>query len=438
MLSARGARWARVDYAHGVQNRYDPVKNPQGVVSFDNAENWLMHSHLSRFINTLVSLTSFEWQSAYKTLPRIVTERYKNFNESCCAYGEGYTGTLRLREAMASHLNKHFSPAHAIDAEEITFAAGVTDLNEVCALITCNPDTDDSIILGRPVYGAFSRDLCMRTGVDLEYVSVGDTDQFTPACAAAFEAGYDAAKARGRNIRALMICNPHNPLGHCYPRETLVGLLQLCARKRIHLISDEIYALSVYRRHDRESEVFTSVRAIDFSGIIDPRQVHILYGMSKDFGAGGMRLGCIVSQNREFTDAVRSVCRFSSPSQFSMEIAASFLEDQEYIRTFLETSHAGLLRNRLLAESLLSQAGIRFHDQGNAGLFIWLDLGPFLPVKETNGDGLSAQRLLSERLEEAGVSMSTGESYRAPEPGRFRLVFSLDEESLREGIKRLG
>lgn len=39
MLSARGARWAKTGYAHGAQNRYDPVENPQGVVRFDNAEN---------------------------------------------------------------------------------------------------------------------------------------------------------------------------------------------------------------------------------------------------------------------------------------------------------------------------------------------------------------------------------------------------------------
>lgn len=75
----------------------------------------------------------------------------------------------------------------------------------------------------------------------------------------------------------------NHPLGQCYPRETLVALLRLCAAKGIHLISDEIYALSVYsyNRDDRPSESFTSIRAIDFTGIIDPRQVHVLYGMSK-------------------------------------------------------------------------------------------------------------------------------------------------------------
>lgn len=57
--------------------------------------------------------------------------------------------------------------------------------------------------------------------------------------------------------------------------------MRLCASKGIHLISDEIYALSVFRRNDGPSEEFTSVLSIDPSGIIDPAQVHVLYGMTK-------------------------------------------------------------------------------------------------------------------------------------------------------------
>lgn len=117
--------------------------------------------------------------------------------------------------------------------------------------------------------------------IHLEYVSVEDKDQFSPDCITALDAGFEAAKARGRSIKALIICNPHNPLGRCYPRKTLIMLLHLCASKGIHLISDEIYALSVYNRSDRLSEDFTSVRSIDFTGIINPDQVHVLYGMSK-------------------------------------------------------------------------------------------------------------------------------------------------------------
>ncbi len=56
--------------------------------------------------------------------------------------------------------------------------------------------------------------------------------------------------------------------------------MRFCNRHRIHLFSDEIYALSVYKA-DSSDTTFTSVLAIDPSGIMDPDLVHIMYGMSK-------------------------------------------------------------------------------------------------------------------------------------------------------------
>lgn len=49
--------------------------------------------------------------------------------------------------------------------------------------------------------------------VNLEWVDVGDTDQFSPACAKAYEAEFEKAEKRGSVIKALVITNPHNPLG---------------------------------------------------------------------------------------------------------------------------------------------------------------------------------------------------------------------------------
>ena len=42
------------------------------------------------------------------------------------------------------------------------------------------------------------------------------------------------------------MCNPQNPLGRTYPRETLLEYARFCEENDLHLVSDEIYALSVY------------------------------------------------------------------------------------------------------------------------------------------------------------------------------------------------
>lgn len=67
---------------------------------------------------------------------------------------------------------------------------------------------------------------------------------------------------------------------------------------------------------------------------------------------------------------------------------------------------------------------------------MWLDLSPHLSLNEANGDGWVAEKLLLERLIRAGVKVDPGAEYQSPEPGRFRLMFCVEENTLREGIKR--
>ena len=58
--------------------------------------------------------------------------------------------------------------------------------------------------------------------------------------------------------------------------------MKFCQKYRIHLISDEIYALSVFENPEAPGAPdFVSVLSIDTKDIIDPHLVHVLWGMSK-------------------------------------------------------------------------------------------------------------------------------------------------------------
>jgi 1-aminocyclopropane-1-carboxylate synthase len=83
--------------------------------------------------------------------------------------------------------------------------------------------------------------------------------------------------------------------------------MRFCQSKQLHLISDEIYALGTYQRTDRQSQPFVSVLSIDYQQYIDLNLVHVLYGLSKDYGLGGLRLGCVISRNMEFSQAARGL-----------------------------------------------------------------------------------------------------------------------------------
>lgn len=112
----------------------------------------------------------------------------------------------------------------------------------------------------------------------LEYVKFGLVDQFSLDAVSIYESALVAAQSAGKSIKAILICNPHNPLGRTYPASTLRALLDLASRFNVHLISDEIYALSMFPVAGREFEKFTSVLGLETNR---PDLVHVLYGMSK-------------------------------------------------------------------------------------------------------------------------------------------------------------
>jgi aspartate/methionine/tyrosine aminotransferase len=91
--------------------------------------------------------------------------------------------------------------------------------------------------------------------------------------------------------------NPHNPIGCCYPESILRELMAFCKEKDIHYISDEIFAMTAFS--DKEDEKFISALSLvnmSEAGAMNPSRVHILYSLSKDFGAAGLRMVSGASQ----------------------------------------------------------------------------------------------------------------------------------------------
>ncbi|KAL8782712.1 MAG: hypothetical protein Q9195_009582, partial [Heterodermia aff. obscurata] len=101
-----------------------------------------------------------------------------------------------------------------------------------------------------------------------------------------------------RPIKALMLSNPHNPLGRCYTRAQLEACLSFCQAKAIHLISDEVFGPLVFDSPGLPAdEGFVSILSLDSHAPgYDPSRVHMIWSPSKVFALAGMRLGCTITQ----------------------------------------------------------------------------------------------------------------------------------------------
>lgn len=70
-----------------------------------------------------------------------------------------------------------------------------------------------------------------------------------------------------------------------------------------------------------------------------------------------------------------------------------------------------------------------------AGLFIYVDLRPWLDTAQFRSDTNAAEYALAQKLLDNGVGVHPCEEHNG-ERGWFRLVFSQPQETLEEGLKR--
>jgi 1-aminocyclopropane-1-carboxylate synthase len=402
-----------------LQNIYDTKNNPNGNVNLGAAENYSMLPWVADFTN-----------------------KHFNATPNLFSYDQGAWGSSRLRAAFAKHINRHFHPVEAINPDDLLVANGCMSLCEMLGFSIFSPG--DGILLSRPCYAAFESDFGTRAGVKCIYAPFNGEDQFSPEGAVkGYENALQEAQANGTKIRALLICHPHNPLGQSYPPETLIALMGFCEKHSIHLISDEIYALSTYNINTPESTSsdptipFRSILTIpDAASHIHPDRLHVLYGMSKDLAGGGLRIGTLHTRNSELWRCLSAMNQFHWIPGPADAIATAMLEDEAWIDAFLAESQRKLGETSTLARQLLQEKSIPFWESGRAGFFLWVDLRAWL-----NGTGKEdlweAERELDDRFKKCGVYLNSGEGMKAEEAGWFRLVFTYDEVTMREGLGRM-
>ncbi|KAM4065323.1 aminotransferase class I and II domain-containing protein [Hirsutella rhossiliensis] len=382
---------------------YDAKTNPDGLISFALAENKLIAGDVESFVNA-----------------------------AHFSYGFSTAGGRRFPAALAVHLNEYLQPHEPITADHIKVTSAATSMHDILAWGLADPG--DGILASRPVYGRFELDFGNRAQVNVVYADSAADNCFAENVVDKFEAAAAQSEARGVNIKAVLIVNPHNPLGICYPKETLVAIMKFCQKRKLHLISDEIYACSTFDSGEPYATPFTSILAINAEGLIDTERLHVTYGFSKDFGSAGLRLGAIITRSQAVKDAVTGVMRFHNPAGPSLAIGAAMLEDRKWCRDFVDSTRRKLAAAYRHATQGLHEIGVNYLLGSNAGFFLWIDLSPFL--RKDLGSLSKAESALGKKLINAGIFLHAGEEHSL-EPGWFRMVFTQDPEVVAEGIRRI-
>ncbi|UPK95046.1 hypothetical protein LCI18_005981 [Fusarium solani-melongenae] len=398
-----------------ITNLWDQ-SNPDGIISLGVAENTLMHDVLKKHIHDNIALSNLAF-----------------------TYGDGTTGTKRAKQAVARFLTRQLKPFRAIEPAHISMTNGCSAAIEHLSWAIADPG--DAILLGQPYYGTFIPDLTCRFGAKLLSVPFNDIDPLGDDAVAKYEEVIVDAQKKGLKVKGLVISHPHNPLGRCYSRSVLIGLMKLCQKYQVHFISDEIYALSTWPNTvdtNPPPVPFESALTIDTTGVIDPSLVHVLWGMSKDFGANGIRVGALISQaNPSLHTALVAVGLYSSVSSISDHVTINLLEDDAFVESYMAENRKKLAAQYERAVSWAKKNDITYAPGVNAAFFLWVDLGKAYRARHTVEDGKDITGLVMKKLLEKKVFLASGEAFGSEKPGWFRIVFSHPDEYLDMGLERV-
>ncbi|KAJ6031929.1 hypothetical protein N7540_002661 [Penicillium herquei] len=407
---------------------YNRQAEPNGLVDLMSSLNDLMQDEMRSYISSL----NLQPEDYLSTVPP--------------------PGSSSLAKAVAGFINLHFNPSQMIGPEHIMGANGASSLLDILSFSVCDPG--EAIMLATPNYGMFKHDMQSRNGIKFVDVECDLEDKYfdrfiassADALVEKYEVAYMKACEDGIRIRAILICNPCNPLGRCYSRHTLEKLAQFCGRRGLHFISDEIYALSAIHPDSKSSnqvstmESFTSALSISIAGI-DPAMIHILYGCSKDFGLSALRLGFLITQNAILKESCRRISVSTWVTSFSDRVFTAFLNDRDFYSSYIQRYQIKLSEAYAITTTFLQEHSIPF-SPANAGLFLWVDLGSWLkyfqePSNKANGEDVSREMQLTRYLLKHGVYLNPSEAFYSHAAGRFRLVYTQVADTRDTGLERL-
>ncbi|OTB04428.1 hypothetical protein M426DRAFT_320792 [Hypoxylon sp. CI-4A] len=340
----------------------------------------------------------------------------------------GFWGEARLLMGLSSFFNAYFTPSEPVFNKNIVLTAGAAGSLDGLAWSLCDPG--EGILIPCPYHaGAYEVFLNMHTGIVPIPVDVDSLeDALGDRMIAILERGLRDAPVP---VKAVLVTNPHNPLGRCYSKENLIQLMQFCQRHNLHLIADEVFALSEHGCSDlRRPRKFTSTLAIDAAAHgVDANKIHVIWSMSKDLGATGARLGCVVTRSRDVRDSIALVAHTSVSSLSILFARALFTSPELHTIIQLNSSRLATAYER-----------IRIFFETNSIKYLPCEATTFVlarlaPKSETRDDEKAAVAF----YQKEGILFFTAADYHMPPnfKGWMRISFAVEPERLDIAMDRL-
>jgi len=314
-------------------------------------------------------------------------------------------GVPSLKKAVIRYTEENYDRLVAPENVIITNGAKQSLFNILYSII--NPG--DEVIVLAPYWVSYNQMILMCMGMPV--IVTPEDGTFTPH----FE---EIERAVSSSTRAIIINSPNNPSGAIYPPELIEKIVQMCEKKGIYMICDDIY-------HKLTFDGSKAIPAYQFTQKdIENSNVIVVNGVAKLYGMTGFRIGWVIAP-RELVQVMTNVTvqitsGVSPVSQAAAEGALSGLQSVvEALRLHIQNN-----RNVLLQE-MRSFNGVRLIEPH--GTFYALP-----DIRAFNQDSVAVSKFL---LQKARVVVVPGKEFGME--GHIRISFAGSINDVTEGMARI-
>ena len=215
-------------------------------------------------------------------------------------------GLLPYREKLVEYYHKN---GIKVNVEDLIVTLGGTEAVQMAMLICANPG--EEILVPEPFYANYNTFAASYDTILVPVPSIIENDFALPP-------REEFLKRITSRTRAILICNPNNPTGHLYTKEEMNMLADMAAHHNLYLISDEVYREFCYDGTKQTSAL--SLKGVD-------ENVVVIDSVSKRYSMCGVRLGNIVSRNKDVMAAALKLAQARLSPPYLAQIAASAAMD---------------------------------------------------------------------------------------------------------------
>ena len=340
----------------------------------------------------------------FPTPEHVIKEAQKAAEEGFTHYTSNF-GIKPLREAISQKLKEENGLDY--NPEQICVTNGATGALSLTLLALLNEG--DEILLPDPGWPNYEHMVSVAGAISIRY-SLKRENGFTPD----FE---EIESKITQKTKAIIVNTPSNPLGAVFSKKVLEGFAEIAKRRRIYLISDEVYEKIVYDGNEHVS-----------LGTVDDafERTITINSLSKSYAMTGWRVGYVAGP-KKIIEAVASLnSTFNAcPSSIAQRAAiAALTGPQDIVKQMV----AQYLKRRNFFVASLNEIPVVSATMPQGAFYVFADFSKFEKSSEKTAKFL---------LEKARVMGVPGNAFGPSGEGFVRFSFASSLEDLKEAAERI-